>query len=416
MISFTGRVVLVTGAGHGIGASHARELAARGASVVVNDLGSAVDGRPDGTDPAAGLAAELTRDGHAAVASHHDVAAPEGGRAMVDLALDRFGRLDAVIHNAGNRRNRPVGRTTPEDLDALLAVHLKGALHVAQPAFAVMRDQGYGRLLVTGSGAGMFGNDGQCAYAAAKAGAFGLARALAVEGAPHGVTANVLLPTAATERSMAGLSRQARTSLGSARSGFAAAATPRSVTALALYLVSEQCTLTNRVFGAAAGRYYEAFVGTTPGWRAPAPATPDDVAAHLDEILDRDGYLVPARLGDDLAASMRPPAPSGRDLVGAYFAAVHARDAAALRDLFAPDARVELPGRVLDGADAITGYYRDLFARVAPAPRPGPVATADGTAAVQVELRLGDATASMVDLFTHARGRITRLRVYRHAA
>ena len=261
--------------------------------------------------------------------------------------VQAFGRLDIVVNNAGNRRNGPLLEITPEDFEAVLAVHLKGALYVSQPAFEVMKDQGYGRLLFTGSSAGMFGNAGQATYAAAKAGVFGLSQAVAIEGEPYGVTANVLLPMASTQRALAGMTEQAFDALQVDRDRQTLDAD--QVSSLVAYLVSEECKLTHQVFASAAGRCYSAFVATTAGWRHTGPgiATADAVAANVDMILDRTGYHVPDSLRADISDSMQPPTPAERidprNVVGAYFAAVLNKDAEAMRGLFTQSAQFDVP-------------------------------------------------------------------------
>jgi NAD(P)-dependent dehydrogenase (short-subunit alcohol dehydrogenase family) len=192
-IRFDGRVAIVTGAGGGLGREHALLLAARGAKVVVNDLGGAVDGTGGSAGPAERTAKEIEGLGGVAVADSSTVATPEGGQAIVDTALDAFGRVDIVISNAGILRDKAFHNLTPELLDPVLDVHLKGAFHVTRPAWARMREAGYGRVLLTASNAGILGNFGQSNYGAAKMGLVGLARVLAQEGARYGIKASVKL-------------------------------------------------------------------------------------------------------------------------------------------------------------------------------------------------------------------------------
>ena len=192
-IRFDGRVAIVTGAGGGLGREHALLLAARGAKVVVNDLGGAVDGTGGSAGPAERTAKEIEGLGGVAVADGNTVATPEGGQAIVDTALEAFGRVDVVINNAGILRDKAFHNLTPELLDPVLDVHLKGAFHVTRPAWARMREAGYGRVLLTASNAGILGNFGQANYGAAKMGLVGLARVLAQEGARYGIKASVKL-------------------------------------------------------------------------------------------------------------------------------------------------------------------------------------------------------------------------------
>ena len=192
-IRFDGRVAIVTGAGGGLGREHALLLAARGAKVVVNDLGGAVDGTGGSAGPAERTAKEIEGLGGVAVADANTVATPEGGKAIVDTAMEAFGRVDVVVNNAGILRDKAFHNLTPELLDPVLDVHLKGAFHVTRPAWARMREAGYGRVLLTASNAGILGNFGQANYGAAKMGLVGLARVLAQEGARYGIKVSVKL-------------------------------------------------------------------------------------------------------------------------------------------------------------------------------------------------------------------------------
>jgi NAD(P)-dependent dehydrogenase (short-subunit alcohol dehydrogenase family) len=187
-VRFDDRVAIVTGAGGGLGREHALLLASRGARVVVNDLGGATDGTGASAAPAEQTVKEIEDLGGVAVADASSVATVEGGQAIVDTALEAFGRVDVVISNAGILRDKAFHNMTPELLDPVLDVHLKGAFHVIRPAWVKMREAGYGRVLVTASNAGILGNFGQTNYGAAKMGLVGLARVLAQEGARHNIT------------------------------------------------------------------------------------------------------------------------------------------------------------------------------------------------------------------------------------
>jgi NAD(P)-dependent dehydrogenase (short-subunit alcohol dehydrogenase family) len=186
-VRFDDRVAIVTGAGGGLGREHALLLAARGARVVVNDLGGATDGTGASAGPAERTVKEIEDLGGVAVADTSTVATVEGGQAIVDTALEAFGRVDIVISNAGILRDKAFHNMTTELLDPVLDVHLKGAFHVLRPAWVRMREAGYGRVLVTSSNAGILGNFGQTNYGAAKMGLVGLARVLAQEGARHNI-------------------------------------------------------------------------------------------------------------------------------------------------------------------------------------------------------------------------------------
>lgn len=416
-IDFTGRVAIVTGAGNGLGAVYARQLAALGAAVVVNDIGSNVDGTKDGTSPADAVVAEITAAGGRAVANSDSVADPEGAARLVQDAVSNFGRLDIVINNAGNRRNTPLEEVTAEDLEAVLAVHLKGSLYVTQAAFPVMQQHGYGRVLLTSSSAGLFGNAGQASYSAAKGGVFGLAQALALEGEPSGIRVNVLLPVAGTPRALAGRSAQVAAAL--AADG-AAEVTQNDqdaelVAALVMYLVSEECTFTHETFASASGRYYSAFVATTPGWRRAdgGVPSPDEIAAHIDVIRSRAGFHTPGSLGDDVADGQRQDARTPAQTVSAYFDRVRAKDADAVAELFTEDSSWAIPGRRITGSAALRDFYRETFDTSDPAPAPSAISVNGTTVTAQFQARNGNRRMDMVDVFTiDDSGLISTLRAY----
>ena len=282
-ISFDDQVAVVTGAGGGLGKTYALELARRGARVVVNDLGGNADGTGSGSSPAEQVVAEIRAAGGEAVANFDSVGTPEGGQAIIDTALSNFGRIDIVINNAGILRDKSFVKMTPEEIEAVLTVHLRGAFFVSQPAFREMKGQGYGRLLFTTSAAGLFGNFGQTNYSAAKMGLVGLSNTLALEGASAGITSNVIAPLARTR-----LTDELLGPMGEKLS-------PELVTPMAIYLVSKECTLTHEVFAAGAGWFGRAFVGLTPGAfpGGVGSATAEDIRDHIGEIRAEDGYIVP---------------------------------------------------------------------------------------------------------------------------
>ena len=276
-ITFHDRVAIVTGAGGGLGRAYALELARRGAQVVVNDVRGA-----------SAVAAEITDAGGQAVASVHSVTTEEGGRAIVEDALQAFGAVDVLINNAGIVRDRSLANLSTEDLQAVLDVHLGGSFHVTQPAFRVMKARGYGRLLFVTSASGLFGNFGQANYAAAKMGLVGLAMSAAIEGARYGIHSNALAPLAHTPMT-AGL-------FDGAIDGF----DPEYVVPMALYLVSERCRLTHEIFSAGGGRFARVLVGVTNGWVAAESPSPEDVHEHLGEIRDETELALPASLAEEI--------------------------------------------------------------------------------------------------------------------
>src|ERR671919_1417668 len=291
-IRFDGRVAIVTGAGGGLGREHALLLASRGAKVVVNDLGGATDGTGASAGPAERTAKEIEDLGGVAVADANSVATVEGGQAIVDTALEAFGRVDIVISNAGILRDKAFHNLTPELLDPVLDVHLKGAFHVTRPAWVRMREAGYGRVLLTASNAGILGNFGQSNYGAAKMGLVGLARVLAQEGARYGIKVNVLAPIART--------RMTEELLGP----LAPKLDPRLVAPVAAWLVHEDCPVTGEVYSAGGGRVARFFVGLTEGYANPE-LTPEDVRDNLDRVRDEAGYTVPTGVADEIGQLAR---------------------------------------------------------------------------------------------------------------
>lgn len=309
-ISFDGRVVVITGAGAGLGRAYALELARRGASVVVNDIAS----DDPGSWAADAVVSEIEAEGGRAIASHDSVATPDGGRAIIDRAVDGFGTVDAVVHNAGTWRHVPFEEMSPDDLDPVLDVHLRGAFFVTRPAWSIMKEKGYGRIVLTSSAAGAFGREWGANYAAAKAGLLGLGRALALEGERHGIRSNCLLPIARPERPPRSDAPPPRADTPPPRAlveqlmrsglkkGFPPHATASMVVPMLAWLASEACTVSGEAFSAGSGRYARVFVGLTEGWLAPSAEAPgpEDVAGHLDEIESRDGHAVPGGIWDEL--------------------------------------------------------------------------------------------------------------------
>ena len=300
MIDFAGQVAVVTGAGRGIGRLYALELARRGAAVVVNDLGSTMNGH--GADAAVAdlVVSEIEAAGGVAAASYASVDSPEGGQAVIDTALDRFGRVDAVVSNAGIFQTKPFDELTPDDWQRMRAVHLDGGFYLSQPAFRAMKQQGYGRFVFIASSAGFFGQSSAAHYAAAKSGLLGLTNVIAIEGAEHGILANAVLPFAFT--------RMLTETVGDAepspmQAALYRAIEPELVVPLVVFLASRVCDFTHRNYSAGAGRYARAFVGLGDGWLADAGTHPtaDDVAEHLAMMSATDPFTVPDSIYDEIA-------------------------------------------------------------------------------------------------------------------
>jgi NAD(P)-dependent dehydrogenase (short-subunit alcohol dehydrogenase family) len=300
VIDFTGQVVIVTGAGRGLGRLYALDLAARGASVVVNDVDA---------DVAEQAVAEIEKAGGVAVASLDSVATPECGQAIVDTAVERFDRLDAVVSNAGIFDTVPFDELSPERWSRMLNVHLDGGFYLCQPAFRVMKAQGYGRFVFIVSSAGLFGQPNSAHYAAAKAGLLGLTNAIAIEGAEHGVLANTVLPF--------GFTRMVTDTVGDGdgdgdgdgeelreASAFLCAIEPELVVPIVVFLASGACGVTHHNYSACAGRFARVFVGLAEGWAADPGTAPtaDDIAVHFAEVSATEPYTVPTSIFDEVAA------------------------------------------------------------------------------------------------------------------
>ena len=294
MIEYQDRVAIITGSGRGLGASHAKLLAARGAAVVVNDPGVATDGTGTESRPADDVVAEIRAAGGAAIADYHSVAEPEGGAAIVQAALDEFGRIDVVVNNAGILRDKAFHNLEWPNLHAVLDVHLKGAFYVTQPAFRIMREQNYGRILVTASNAGILGNFGQTNYGAAKMGLVGFMNVLRIEGAKYNIHANAMAPIART--------RMTEELLGPV----AEKLDPQYVSPVVAYLCSEASPFSGEIWSVAGGNVSRFFIGRTPGWfKHPdneGTLTPEDIADHVDEIRDEEGYQLMGSVQEETMA------------------------------------------------------------------------------------------------------------------
>ncbi|HLT15489.1 MAG TPA: SDR family oxidoreductase [Acidimicrobiales bacterium] len=291
-LGFDGKVAIITGAGGGLGRSHALELAKRGALVVVNDLGGATDGTGSSETAAQKVVDEIKAAGGEAVANYDSVATPEGGQAIVQQAVDTFGRVDIIINNAGILRDTSFKNMTPDQLNPVLDVHLRGAFYVTQPAWQLMREQNYGRIINTSSGAGIFGNFGQTNYGAAKMGLVGLTRVLAVEGAKNNIKVNAIAPVAKT--------RMTEDLLGPLADKLA----PEFVTPVVTYLAHEECQVSGEVYSVAGGKVSRVFIGVTPGIVDPELSA-ESVRDNLDKIRAEDGYAVPASMNDELGLVLK---------------------------------------------------------------------------------------------------------------
>src|SRR3954464_5735848 len=278
-LRFDDRVAVVTGGGRGLGRSYAMLLAAQGAKVVVNDSGGGLAG--DGRDaaPADEGVREIPAAGGDAVASTDSVATPDGGQAVIDTAVERYGRIDILVHNAGNVRRASLRAMSYDDFEAVLDVPLRGAFHVVRPAFPLMCDAGYGRIVLTSSIGGLYGNNEVANYAVAKAGVIGLSNVAAIEGAVHGVKSNVIVPAAVT-RMADGIDTSGYPPMGA-----------ELVAPVVGYLAHESCSVTGEMFIALAGRVAKAVVAETPGVYRPSWSMAD-VGENMAAIRDASDPVV----------------------------------------------------------------------------------------------------------------------------
>lgn len=301
MIDFAGQVVVVTGAGRGLGRLYAMELARRGASVVVNDLGTTMQGWGSDTAVADSVVAEIEQEGGIATASHASVATPATAAEIVRTAVDQFGRLDAVVSNAGIFDTVRIEDLTAEDWRRMLEVHLDGGFYLSQAAFRAMKSQGYGRFVYITSSAGIFGQPNSAHYAAAKAGLFGLANAAAIEGAEYGILANCVLPIGNSRMVTETIGESDQISTG--ETSFLHAIDPRFVVPIVVFLASRDCRVSHQAYSACAGRYARVFVGLGEGWLAGRGAAPtaEDVREHLSEIDGTQRFTVPTSIFDEIS-------------------------------------------------------------------------------------------------------------------
>jgi NAD(P)-dependent dehydrogenase (short-subunit alcohol dehydrogenase family) len=280
MLRFDDRVAIITGAGHGLGRAHALLLAERGAKVVVNDLGGAVDGSGASAGPAAEVVDLITKNGGQAIASADNVATPEGAAAIVGAAVEAFGKVDVLVNNAGILRDKSFGKMTVEDFDSVIAVHLRGSYLVSRAVYPHMKEAGYGRIVNTSSPAGLFGSFGQANYATAKMGLVGLTKTLGIEGARNGIRANAIAPVAWTRMTESILPAEYEDKF-----------TPERVSALVAYLVHESCAASGEVFTVGGRRVARAFVAEGPGWKADE-LTPEGLAENWDSVMAEQPYVL----------------------------------------------------------------------------------------------------------------------------
>src|SRR5689334_21557469 len=269
-LRFDGRVAVVTGGGRGLGRSYALLLAAQGAKVVVNDVDAA---------PTEEVVHEIVAAGGDAVAVVDSVAAREGGQAIIDTALQRYGRIDILVHNAGNVRRASLREMSYDDFEAVVDVHLRGAFNVVRPAFPYMCDAGYGRIVLTSSIGGLYGICEVANYAVAKAGVIGLSNVAAIEGAAHGVKSNVIVPAAVT-RMAEGIDTSAYPPMG-----------PELVAPVVGWLSHASCSVTGEILVALAGRVATAVVAETPGVYRPSWSIAE-VGEHIAAIRDASTPIV----------------------------------------------------------------------------------------------------------------------------
>ncbi|MCP3854695.1 MAG: SDR family NAD(P)-dependent oxidoreductase [Actinomycetia bacterium] len=285
-LGYDGKVAVVTGGGGGLGREHALEFARRGARVVVNDLGGAVDGTGGDKEPAQQVVEEIEAMGGEAVADANSVGTEAGGGAIIKTAIDAFGQVDIVVNNAGILRDKTFHKMTDDLLTPVIDVHLKGAVYVTRPAWEHMREQGYGRVVNTSSASGILGNFGQANYGAAKMGLVGLTRVLAAEGAKYNIKANAIAPIART--------RMTEELMGDG----AAAFDPDKVTPLVMWLSHEDVDVTGEVYSAGGGAVARFFIGLTEGYYNPS-VTAEDIRDNWGTVRNEEGYSVPANPADE---------------------------------------------------------------------------------------------------------------------
>ncbi|MGE4652801.1 MAG: SDR family NAD(P)-dependent oxidoreductase [Myxococcota bacterium] len=292
-VRFDGQVAVVTGAGGGLGREHAHLLAARGARVLVNDTGGHPDGSGKGSSKRAeAVVAEIEADGGVAAANAESVATPEGGRAIVEQALDLWGRVDVLVNNAGIAGGGPFHEIPPEEVEAMLRVHVLGAYNVGAAAWAAMLEQGYGRVVNTSSNS-VFGMPGTSHYITAKAAIIGLTRALSMERAGHDLKVNAVMPMAYTRLTAQLPSKRFK---GWLQDHYG----PERVSPFVAFLASKQAPCSGELFTVGGGRVARVFLGVAPGYTAADPS-PEVYRDHWEEIMSPSGYAIPADSEEEIA-------------------------------------------------------------------------------------------------------------------
>lgn len=304
---FDEQVAVITGAGGGLGEQYALLLASRGARVVVNDVGGSVTGVGQDATAAHAVAAAIRDQGGHAVADTHSVASPEGGQAIIDTALNNWGRVDIVVNNAGIVGDAPFGDMTAEKFEPLLDVHLRGAFHVTRPAWKIMRRQRYGRVVNTCSAAGILGAQNMSNYGSAKTGLIGLTRVLAAEGADDNIKVNAVAPIAFTRmltHSIEGAGPQddpaAQSVLDDLVDQYIRKLDPALVAPVVAFLTHPDCPVSGEIYTVGAGHVARFFIGRTKGFHS-STLSVEDVRDHLTEIRDESGYTVPNGPADEMS-------------------------------------------------------------------------------------------------------------------
>lgn len=293
-INFDGAVAIVTGGGRGIGKGHCLELARRGARVVVNDVSPA---------DADAVVAEIEEAGGTAVSSYDSVGIVGGARGIAAKAISAFGTIDALVNNAGIMRNGMIEDVTDEELGEVLDVNLRGSYLVTQACWPTMKEKGFGRIVMTSSAGGLFAMQGEANYAASKGGVYGLCRALSVEGKPHGILVNTLLPMATTSLTASDpVPGHAERYPAWAGEVLKPKRTVEAVSPFVALMLSRGWALTGEAFSVGFGRYARVFVGETAGWIGdePVAVTAEELAEHLDEIRSLDDFAAPADIYEEI--------------------------------------------------------------------------------------------------------------------